>query len=226
MGNSSSNSPEKPNVSMLANTMNMLVLKTGYILEIPVKMISNNPNISIREINDECMTMKKLNSLGVRCIDIDPQRRLVKFMVTEFYNERQNIAALETGILDGKPDDENKILEYHTKIARRVWVDLDEYVGLLDKLVGQKIKKLKINDPHIIDITANYWSSDIDGRYLYELGEYAIRLPYLRDMILERLTTNFKDKQIIFKNLVIKSISTAKIKRGVQFLLFIDITKT
>jgi len=226
MGNGSSNIPDRPNVTVLTNTMNILTLKTGYILEVPIRMISIDPNISVREINNECMRTDGLSSLGVRCVDIELQRKLAKFMITAYYNERHRIEGLETGILYSTSNEEEEIMEYHKKVARRVWDDLGEYVDLLNKLVMQKTKKLKISGSHIIEIIADYWSSGIDGRYLYELGDYAIRFPYLKDLILERFINESNDKQITFKAIAVKYVSTEKIKKGVHFVFFIDIEKT
>jgi hypothetical protein len=162
----------------------------------------------------------------VKCVDIDKQRKLAKFMVAAYYNERHRIERLETGILYSTSKEEEEIVDYHKKVARRVWDDLGEYVGILDKLVMQKIKKLKISGSHNVEIIADYWLSSMDGRYLYELGDYAIRFPYLKDMIIERFKNDSKDNRISFKAIIVKYISTEKMNKGVQFVFFIDVEKT
>lgn len=225
MGNKTSNVSKKPHVLMLLDTLNLLKLKTGSILDVPIRMISMDSEIKIKDINDACMSNENINKLSIKCFEINKEKGLVRFIIPSYYQEMQFFNKLEKQSTFMSKNDEDSILFYHQKISRRIWENLEEYFNLLNKLIQSKIDELinkKSNGSNTINITANYWSSDINGRYLYELGNYAIKFPLIKNIMLEKIIDKCNNDRISYKAIYVEN-GNVKDKPVIYFFIFVDI---
>ena len=92
--------------------------------------------------------------------------------------------------------------------------------------MAKEINKLLVNRKTGIQdvfIVADYWMTSENGRYLYELGDYAIEFPMMKDTILKRLNTESNKTRVTFNNIRITRITNKIVKTGIEFRLKIMI---
>ncbi len=218
-------------LTLITSKMNIIKLKIGGPVIIPLYLLnSNTSELSTNIINDACKLDKTLDELGVICNNIykdDLQGYVASFIIHEFYNKRTKILELQKGTSIVTRKDEERLWKHQQTVCNRIWMDLDEYYQMLSNIVSKKINGLllnkNINGKHEIKVTADYFSSGEDGRYLFELGNYAIKFPLLKSMILNRLTQESKHTRIVFKELKIKEVSNKQIEKGMKFTVTIKI---
>ena len=223
MGNITSKKKNSPNINLyyLTNSLYIINLKIGHVVTIPLNSISDH-KISIQQINEQCLLNQKTHDLGIICNKIN--KGAVYFVIPEFHEKLikiQNISN-STNILTRK--DEQKIYKYQKAVCNRIWLDLSDYCQCLSKLVNQRLNKMLLekgtnNKRQKIKIIADYFKSSDDGRYLYELGNYVISIPLLRNMILDKLGQESKHTRVLFKDIKIKQ----KIDREMRFTIIVKI---
>ena len=58
---------------------------------------------------------------------------------------------------------------------------------------------------------------------MYELGNYAIKFPLLKDMIFNRLVQESKHTRVAFKDIKIKVVENKDINKGMEFVIMVKI---
>jgi len=222
MGNITSKKKNSPNINLyyLTNSLYIINLKIGHVVTIPLNSISDH-KISIQQINEQCLLNQKTHDLGIICNKIDKGNAY--FVIPEYHTKLIKILNISnsTNILTRK--DEQKIYKYKKAVCNRIWLDLSDYCQCLSKLVNQRLNKMLLekgtNGRQKIKIIADYFKSSDDGRYLYELGNYVISIPLLRNMILDKLGQESKHTRVLFKDIKIKQ----KIDREMRFTIIVKI---
>ncbi len=221
--------PSDINLFYLKNNLNIINLKIGKSVSVPINALTHKKyDINLSIINEACQLNQELNELGVVCQEITHHNNHLTaiFNIPEYSQKLSKISDFNYKSTIITKKEESKIYKYHKEICDRIWVDLSEYCKILNSIVTRKINNMLLEKQkiHKIKILADYYSSGEEGRYLYELGGFATNLPLLKRMILDKLTQESKNTRVKFKELKIKNI-TANDKQYMKFTVIIKIKK-
>jgi len=219
------------NLRFLNDKINVAKIKTGEKIVVPIDYITND-HVEISDLYLALCNNDNLQVLNLECRIFRSTKgyymgeRMAEFYNNKYLQKRLKIYHLENAEFILNKNEKKKIKKYYKKIAGRIWDDLYEYYLMFEKLVFKKIDRMSLKDKTgkmIIEINADYSKTSEDGRYLWEFGNYVIKIKPLSNMILHHLNNETNNTNIKFDKIKINHFSNSKISKGIQFWIFFEI---